>query len=324
MRLKARLPVLRQGPAQVRVGTDPRWAVVLDDLSPSAVRALVGLPEGADDRTALAGLRRERVPDAEARAIVAHLTAAHLMVDGPAPESPDAAVWGLLEADGDGGPVLTGRSAASVRVSGLGRLGAALVTTLAQAGVGRIELEDRDTVTRHDVGWAGVASVGSPRWQTVARLAFDAAAGVRTSRPGTGPVDLVVLVEHDVADPTRHRPLMADGVPHLSVLLRETSVLVGPLVRPGRTPCLRCVDLHRAGVDQHWPTVAAQLAVRRPLPEETVLSAVAGPLAAAQALAHLDGRRSAVEGAAIELRLPELSPRRLEWDVHPDCGCTGL
>ena len=36
VRLRAGLPVLWHGPAQVRIGTDPRWAVVLDDLSPSA------------------------------------------------------------------------------------------------------------------------------------------------------------------------------------------------------------------------------------------------------------------------------------------------
>jgi len=326
VRLRAGLPVLWHGPAQVRIGTDPRWAVVLDDLSPSAARALVSLPPGGDERSVLAALRREHVLDDEAAAVVAHLRSAHLLVDGRVGDSADAAVWGLLEADGDGCSVLARRGAARVRVSGLGRLGAGLVMTLAGAGVGRIELDDEATVTRHDIGWAGLTTrdVGSRRSHAVARALHDAAPTVRTDRPGSGPVDLVVLVEHDVADPARHRALVTDGVPHLSVVVREASVLVGPLVLPGRTPCLRCLDLHRAERDAGWPAVAAQLAVRRPQPEETILAAVAGPLAAAQAVAHLDGRPSAVQGAAIEVRLPDVSPRLLQWATHPQCGCTGL
>ena len=324
MRLRARLPVLWHGPTQVRLGTDPRWAVVLCDLSPSAARALTALPEGSDERGIRAGLRSEQVPDSEAEAVLQHLTSARLLVDATGNDSADAATWGLLEADGDGAAVLAARAAARIRVCGLGRLGAALVRTLAQAGVGRIELDDESPVTRHDVGWAGLSGVGGPRSHAVARLVQEVAPTVRTSAPAGTLPDLVVLVEHGVADPTRHRPLMTDGVPHLSVVVREASVLVGPMVRPGRTPCLRCVDLHRAAADPHWPTIAAQLAVRREQPEETLLAAISGPLAAAQAIAVVDGRRSAVEGAAIELRLPELVPRHLEWDIHPECGCSGL
>jgi hypothetical protein len=324
VRLRARLPVLWHGPTQVRLGTDPRWAAVLTDLSPSAARALTALPEGADERGIRAGLRGEQVPDSETQAVLQHLTAARLLVEAPAFDSADAATWGLLEADGDGAAVLAARASATVRVCGLGGLGAALVRTLAQAGVGHIVLDDESPVTRHDVGWAGVGGVGGPRSRAAARLVHEVAPTVRTSTPAATLPDLVVLVEHGVADPTRHRPLMTDGIPHLSVVVREASVLVGPMVEPGRTPCLRCVDLHRSAADPHWPTVAAQLAVRREQPEETLLAAVSGPLAAAQAIAVVDGRRSAVEGAAIELRLPELSPRRLEWGTHPACGCSGL
>lgn len=324
MRLRARLPVLWHGPTEVRLGTDPRWAVVLSDLSPSAARALAALPDGADERGIRAGLRGEQVADDEADAVLQHLTAARLLVDAPSHDSADAATWALLESDGDGAAVLAAREAGTVRVCGLGRLGASLVATLAQAGVGRIELDDESPVTRHDVGWAGLGAVGGPRSRAVARLVHEVAPTVRTSAPAGVHPDLVVLVEHDVADPTRHRPLMTDGVTHLSVVIREASVLVGPMVRPGRTPCLRCADLHRSAADPRWPTVAAQLAVRREQPEETLLAAIAGPLAAAQVVAVVDGRRSAVEGASIELCLPDLSPRRLEWDTHPECGCAGL
>lgn len=325
MRLRTRL-VLWQGPTRVRVGMDPRWSMVLEDLTPSAARALATLPRGADDeRSVRAAMRRESVPADETAAVLAHLRDARHLVPARTPDSPDAAAWGLLADDGDGTAVLARRRAASVRVCGLGRLGAGVATTLAAAGVGRIELVDDAPVTRHDVGPSGprLPDVGSPRVAAVERAVRDVAAGVQTSATG-GPVDLVVLVEHHVADPATHRPLVTDATAHLSVVAREASVLVGPLVRPGVTPCLRCLDLHRTDADPDWPALAAQLACRGGDAIESVVAAVAGPLAAAQALAFLDGRTATVEGATLEVPLPDAVPRLARWATHPACGCAGL
>ncbi|GEN80657.1 thiamin biosynthesis protein [Actinotalea fermentans] len=317
--------VLWQGPTRVRLGADPRWSVVLSDLSPSAARALATLPRGADDeRSVRAAMRREEVPADEAAAVLAHLRDARLLVPSRAPDSPDAAAWGLLADDGDGAAVLARRRAATVRVSGLGRLGATVAATLAAGGVGRLELDDDTAATRHDVApGMALGDVGGPRAAAVARALHDVAPGTQTAPVG-GPVDLVVLIEHHVADPSRHRPLVTDAVPHLSVVVREASVLVGPLVRPGHTPCLRCLDLHRTDADPDWPALATQLAARRADGVETVLSAVGGALAAAQALAVLDGRTAAVEGGTLEVPLPDAVPRLARWGTHPACGCAGL
>lgn len=326
MRLRTRA-VLWQGPTQVRVGTDPRWSVVLGDLSPGAARALATLPRAADDARAVrTALRAEDVPDEEADAVVGHLRAARLLVDPPLPDHPDAATWAMLDADGDARPTLERRRAARVRVEGLGRLGAGLALALARAGVGHVEPVDDAPVTRREVGWAGLGErdVGLPRGAAAARALHDAVPAVRTTPVPRAEADLVVLVEHHVADPARHRPLVTDGVAHLSVVVREASLLVGPLVRPGRTPCLRCLDCHRADADPAWPRLAAQLAVRPEEQEETVLATVGAALAAAQAVAAVDGRTAPVEGATLEVALPDAVPRRTEWSPHPACGCAGL
>jgi hypothetical protein len=119
---------------------------------------------------------------------------------------------------------------------------------------------------------------------------------------------------------------MAAEVVHLSVVVREADVLVGPLVRPGGSPCLRCLDLHRADEDPRWPVVATQLATRRGrrTGEESVLAAVSGSLTAAQVLAHLDGRTPLTVGGSIDVALPDAVPRVRRWAVHPGCGCTDL
>ena len=331
VQLRPGLPVLWRGPTEVQLGTDPRWAVVLTDLSPSAALALRSATPGAPEHELRAAMGREHVPPAEADAILAHLRSAHLLVEAPARPhaSPDAAAWSLVDPDGSGGRLMARRTDQVVRVVGLGRLGGSVATHLAAAGVGTVELEDDGRVTPADVGVGGLGArdVGAARVAATARLVHDCAATVRTAASRgnrAGRLDLVVLVEEDVADPLRYRQLLDDDVPHLSVVVREASVLVGPLVRPGRSACLRCVDLHRADLDPAWPVVASQLVGRQARRGvETTLAATGSALAVSQALAHLDGRPTALSSASLEIRLPDALPRRLSWPMHPACDCVG-
>ena len=69
----------------------------------------------------------------------------------------------------------------------------------------------------------------------------------------------MVLSDSLVADPRMLRELHAARIPHLPVRVRDGAGLVGPLVLPGVTSCLRCADLHRSDRDAGWPAVAAQL-----------------------------------------------------------------
>lgn len=325
------VPLVRRDTTSVQVGTDPRWAVLLADLSPGAARALAALPAGATERALVAALDAERVAATERAAVLAHLAAAHLLVPAPravpAPGAGDQRAWSLLAADGDPAPSLTRRARAHVRVVGLGRTAAVLVATLAAAGVGTLELDDPGPVEPSDAGFGGLGpgDVGARRDRALAAAVHAARPDVRVlaARPGTPrATDLVVLVDRLAADPVGHQPLVDQGVAHLSVLLREASVLVGPLVVPGSGACLGCLDRHRADADPAWPTVAAQLLARRGGPaEESALATIAGGLAAAQVLAHLDGRPVAVRDAALEVALPDLAVRTQTWAPHPECGC---
>jgi hypothetical protein len=318
--------VLWRGLTQLQVGTDPRWSVAVDDLSPAATRALAGLPAGSDVRLLQARLTGAGAAPEEIEAVVGHLRRAALLVEATEPRAttPDDLAWSLVDGTGAG---RTPRTRWVVRVDGLGRVGLRVAAALATAGVGTLDLVDAAPVTPGDVeaGGYGTQDVGLPRVRAAARVLHDAFPTVRLARPAQHP-SLVVLVEQHVADPERHRVLLDDDVPHLSVLLREASVLVGPLVLPGHGPCLRCVELHRGDQDHRWPAVAAQLvATRSPVigAEEVTLAAVGAGLAVAQCLAYLDGRGTARTGTAWEVRVPEVVPRRVTWPTHPDCGCAG-
>ncbi len=102
-------------------------------------------------------------------------------------------------------------------------------------------------------------------------------------------------------------------------------MVVGPLVRPGHGPCLRCLDLHRGDRDPAWPSVLGQLlgpSSPGRQPEETALSALGAGLAGLQVLAHLDGAAEpAAAGATLESELPDGLIARRDWPAHPSCGC---
>jgi len=111
--------------------------------------------------------------------------------------------------------------------------------------------------------------------------------------------------------------------------------VIGPLVRPGRSACLRCVDLRKADADPQWPKIVAQATFARVRPQacDTVLAAMAAALACAQALALIDrplagpdssgpvSSGPATVNGTLEVVLPDWQWRRRTWPPHPACSC---
>ena len=131
------------------------------------------------------------------------------------------------------------------------------------------------------------------------------------------------------------RELHAARIPHLPVRVRDGAGLVGPLVVPGVTSCLRCADLHRSDRDAGWPAVAAQL-------RDTVGSADRATVLATAALAlnqvdRVDrgrARRRANSDRAphppstldttLEFDVGTGSTVARRWTRHPRCRCSVL
>ncbi|MFE7138530.1 ThiF family adenylyltransferase [Streptomyces sp. NPDC057644] len=119
-------------------------------------------------------------------------------------------------------------------------------------------------------------------------------------------------------------PWIASGTPHLYAGVIEATGVVGPLVLPGGTGCAGCLELHRADRDPQWPRMLAQWRSGRrgavPACDLGLATAVAG-LAAAHALAFLDGDLPACTGARWEAALPLLDWRSEQIGPHADCSC---
>ena len=158
----------------------------------------------------------------------------------------------------------------------------------------------------------------------------------RRATPGRGRrPDLAVLAGS--YPPELPGTLVTGRVAHLTAAASEAIGVVGPLVVPGQTACLSCVDMARTDRDPAWPLILAQVSGRTAHPPAcaAVLAAAVAAQAAAQALAFLDqpaaqalasvdqaAAAGAVINGTLELVLPDWHWRRRSWVPHPRCRCS--
>jgi bacteriocin biosynthesis cyclodehydratase domain-containing protein len=336
--LKAGLQPLWRDTETVQFGVDPRRAVALTGLGKAA--AVLSLLDGSRDADELASTAQAHgTPPETTNHVLRLLAAAGVLDDFPArlhrslPDylrarlAPELACASLAYGDGDGGAAaMERRRAAFVRVYGAGRVGACVATFLAASGVARVSCLDGAATGHADLAPAGLATsdIGTPRAAGVARAIRRVAPEARTRDDARLVPDLAVLTApigtHEVAS------LMRDRVPHLLVRAQEAIGVVGPLVRPGRSACLRCVDLSKAARDPAWPKILAQAARDNDTATacDTVLAAATAALASAQALAvidHCGQQPPAALNGTLELVLPDWQWRRRGWPPSPSCAC---
>jgi hypothetical protein len=222
--------------------------------------------------------------------------------------------------------VLRGRGEASVTVHGTGRLAVAIATLLASANVGRVHLHDSGDVHRHDCAPGGLlAADEGRRFNEAANDAVRRAApGVDTTPMGPGErTDLALLTSDAPTEPDVRAWLHERGIAHLSARTGADDAVVGPLVLPGLTSCLRCADLTRLDRDPAWTALAVQLGVprRHAGASDIGLTTLTAGLAVIQALAYLDGDEPTTLSSTLELRLPDWRLRRRSWPPHLLCEC---
>lgn len=141
--------------------------------------------------------------------------------------------------------------------------------------------------------------------------------GDRSDRP-----DLVILAPVGPLDGVLVNELTCLGIPHLLASAFEGHGTVGPLVLPGETACLHCLDLTRRDHDPAWPIVTARLGGYPPgeIACDTTLATLVAAQATGHALAHLDGQEPAVTNGTMDVS-PDWHWKRQAWRVHPQCRC---
>jgi hypothetical protein len=327
----------------VQLGVDPERAVVLADVDSTAAEVLDCLDGTREVSEVLSHAVSRGCDPGGARRLLDLLTFHDVLDDAAADRrpltrldpverdrlGPDLASLSLAGGQVDGGArIVQQRRRTAVTVHGAGRIGAAVASLLAASGIGHVQIVDAAPTRHADTGPGGLdaEAVGLPR-EAAARSALQRLTPqVRTQLPaGRTRPDVAVLAPVTAIAPGLTDELLRAGVPHLSAGVRERTGVVGPLVVPGRSACLRCLDLHRTDRDPAWPHVAAQLAGAAGSavqPCDTVLATAVASQAALQVLLLVDGEASppSLDGT-LEISLDDGRTRRRSWRPHHACGC---
>ncbi len=341
-------PLWRDGDT-LQLGLDPRRAVVLEGVHPALGRFLTDLNGRDPWPEAVARAGDFGVPAAEAERVLCVLQRAGAIVDRSLDEwhrdgiisterdrlAPDVAAWSLVGRDpAAASRTLRRRRSARLLVVGAGRVGAQVARLVAAAGIGEVTVTDDGLARWSDLSPGGLdeTAVGHGRGAQVRRVvvgSYPSTARSRTRRSAGTVLTLLCPVDRP-PDRSVVEQHTADGTPHLSAALVENVGTVGPLVLPGASPCLRCLDLHRVDRDPSWPLLVAQLTGRPPAgfvaPSDVALAAAVAAHASLAALAYVDAptRAHPLLGAVVELGPRGEGPNRRAFGTHPACGCRWL
>ncbi len=149
--------------------------------------------------------------------------------------------------------------------------------------------------------------------------------------PDEEPVDPatpIVLIGANALPPHLGARCVRADAPHLPIVFDAAGAHIGPVVVPGTTACLACLDRHRTDADPAWPVLASQLLLREP-PRVAMSLAVESAALAARLLHdgpdHSDGE-AVTASALIEHRSAGRGGRdhTRRWSSHrphPECLC---
>lgn len=104
-------------------------------------------------------------------------------------------------------------------------------------------------------------------------------------------------------------PWQARGIPHLPLVLGSRQVVVGPLVLPGRTACLRCAA-------QVWDS--SRVSVPGALPAGSLVLAAAVATVTVLSVLRKD---ESLAGITTEISLDEVAVAHRLWNLREDCRC---
>ncbi|MDR7086290.1 hypothetical protein J2X11_001129 [Aeromicrobium panaciterrae] len=283
--LRPGAPLLRRDRVSLQVGTSP--GVVIADRP--GLMALLRLADGTRDVARLQTYAKANIPElaCDVPALIRELCALGVVFD--------ASRWSA--------PHRRGLDAEARH------------TDLSGGELGRLTRRPQFRVAFH-------ADAASEPIAAAARTVL-ADAGIRDL--GSNDPDLLIIASS--GEPARtvfERPTFA-ALDHLVVMIDEDRVRIGPLVRPGRTPCMSCYDRHRADWDHAWSALLPQFGRHTGILTPAALDAVTVHAAALEVaievLAHCDGRPPRTIGQFLAVG-PGHDERNV-WPLtfHHGCAC---
>jgi len=166
-------------------------------------------------------------------------------------------VRATLNANDDGFELLARRSTKTIYLNQLSRPGVAIASSLAAAKIEKFHSDDKALVGQQDGYFESL--VGCRRSEALEYLLSQFGHKSKVLKQSSEKSSISVLIAQQIIWPRTYAPIMYREQPHIGVVFNEFGVTVSPLVLPGETACLFCLEQAKIATDSAWPAIASQL-----------------------------------------------------------------
>ena len=334
---------LWRNPFEMQLGLGQN-SVVLKQLSPAQERLIAALYRGIADQHLPTITKQLGLSEEESESVLDQVGPI-MLADHPknkakvelSPEFIAGAFSEIIRASllyaVDGEAVLIGRAGRSIHIEDISRSGLSIAQGLAAAGVGHLISHDEQQVLPADLGPTGYPSqlLGRPRIDALRSML---AASPNKAIVSTGKkllekqlqkIDCAVLIVQQAIAPRRYAHWVNRDVPHIAVSFDTQFASISPMIIPGQTACLFCLDAMRTKEDSNWPVLASQLIASQKKFDDAASQLFTAGVVIQKILARID------KVAGFELNEENLSGYRMNlntgevteyiWPKHEACGC---
>ena len=219
------------------------------------------------------------------------------------------------------------RAKFSILVFGSNRLALSIYTLLLASGFSSTKLIDRirpiNEISADLVCGASIktSDIGLKSSEVLAELKRNSQLNFVDEAPF--PSVPAFIISTSATQPDYIQRWLSEAIPHLLIgNLIEGQIEVGPIVIPGKSPCLQCLELWRSEQNPNYQKLNLLTSIAAPLEISAgAVSAIAG-LAVLHTCEFAATARSKLIGAVANVDLLNpLTPEMQYWQPHKDCGC---
>ncbi len=211
-----------------------------------------------------------------------------------------------------------------VWINGVGPVAGQLSIFLAQAQIGRLKIDLLNSFQFKDLPIWIRRTGGDPVGIFVDELER-ASSRIQLNQPkGLANPDLAILTDDPFRDPASTDSFMNRQIPHLFVDVLASHAVVGPLVLPGISACLNCIEQKFLMSDQAWPSMREILGPKTHIEIDNLLMTLSASFAANIIVGLITSKnfeRSALINSQWRFSLPGPSLEVVRFEPDPTCHC---
>jgi hypothetical protein len=213
----------------------------------------------------------------------------------------------------------------AVDICGDDRLAVSLLTILLASGVSQTTLalsNVQRNIAAEDLGTGvfAISDLDTNLVNRISEIARDFALFPISKNPTTTSCLTIIF---GAPDPAKINTLLSSNLPHLFVsALDATTLRVGPLVIPGRTPCNRCIELDQLEQSSLLNQINQARLFTQPQQLNIAATAQIAGMIAQSVLNYLDTGFSELIGTQILVDTARpCNPQHIAYAINPACGC---